>query len=575
VIGQSIGNFRIVSRLGSGGMGEVFLAEQDAIDTKVAIKVLKAEISRDTQQVQRFFNEARAVGKIKHAGTVKIFEGGFHSSGHAYLVMELLEGETLSARIERVGRMPVAHACELGRQVASILAATHAQGITHRDLKPDNIFIVADAELASGERVKVLDFGIAKLTGTLASGPATVGTMGTPTYMSPEQWGNSGDVDWRTDAYALGCVLFEMVCGRPPFTGTTFADLCASHLAATPPSVRSLAPDVPAAFDELVARLLAKKPADRGTSMASIGGELEAIARNAPASVSSVAATMLPASKQPALIVPTQLAAEAPRPLTTLGATVGQLEDAPAPPRRGRGLALAAAGVVIAGGAATIVLMARARHQRPPEPTPVSEPSPVAAPVATETHRATPQAAPTVNADPAETPSLQTLKTLGSLDEALSLNPFVSIHGVTLQRHQVTFEEIAAFLESQPDGPQPLVWDRKTAKKTPAVWMTWDAARAYCAAHGGDLPTTEQWERAADGKWGIDDGTGKLGPLQEWTSTVENGLAVVRGGHAWMAKDQLADAAKTPMLKATAASAGAHPPNAVVAGDKIGFRCTK
>src|SRR5262249_49417670 len=151
-----------VGRLGAGGMGEVFLAEQPTIDTKVAIKLLRSDISKDKDHVQRFFNEARAVGKIKHAGTVKIFEGGVHTSGRAYLIMEFLDGETLTSRIRRSGRLALGTISDLGRQVASILAATQAVGITHRDLKPDNIFIVSDTELASGERVKILDFGIAK-----------------------------------------------------------------------------------------------------------------------------------------------------------------------------------------------------------------------------------------------------------------------------------------------------------------------------------------------------------------------------------------------------------------------------
>jgi eukaryotic-like serine/threonine-protein kinase len=141
MIGTAVGNFRIVSQLGKGGMGEVWLAEQQSIKTKVAIKLLNAEISADVQHVQRFFNEAVAVSKIRHAGIVKIFDVGFLGP-QAYLVMEYLEGESLARRIMRRIRLPLAEVCELGRQIAGVLDATHAAGIIHRDLKPENVFLV-------------------------------------------------------------------------------------------------------------------------------------------------------------------------------------------------------------------------------------------------------------------------------------------------------------------------------------------------------------------------------------------------------------------------------------------------
>src|SRR5215813_4838527 len=218
VIGETIGNFKVVSRLGRGGTGEVYLAEQTSIGTKVAVKVLRPDVSSDADHVQRFFNEARAVSRIQHAGIVKIFDVGYVPSGEAYLIMEFLDGETLAKRIARDGPLPISMIADIGKQMASVLAATHGAGITHRDLKPDNVYLVADRELPRGERLKVLDFGIAKLTGTLASNsPQTIGTMGTPVYMAPEQWGDASKVDWRADLYSLGCVAYEMTAGRPPF----------------------------------------------------------------------------------------------------------------------------------------------------------------------------------------------------------------------------------------------------------------------------------------------------------------------------------------------------------------------
>jgi len=176
VIDAQIGNFRIVSQLGVGGMGEVFLGVHAAIGTKVAIKMLLPHISQNHEHVQRFFNEAIAVSKIQHAGIAKIFDVGFHAQ-RAYLVMEFLEGESLAARIRRCGKLPLGEVADIGKQIASVLDAVHKAGITHRDLKPDNIFVVPDSELPRGERVKILDFGIAKLFATESGSENTAAGM--------------------------------------------------------------------------------------------------------------------------------------------------------------------------------------------------------------------------------------------------------------------------------------------------------------------------------------------------------------------------------------------------------------
>jgi serine/threonine protein kinase len=295
VIGETFGNFRVVSRIGRGGMGEVYLAEQLSIGTRVAIKLLQADISEDKDHVQRFFNEARAVSRIQHAGIVKIFDVGFHGqTGQAYLVMEYLDGESLAQRIGR-GRLSPAQVTDVGRQIASVLEATHAAGITHRDLKPDNIFLVPDRELASRERVKVLDFGIAKLTGTLAgASPRTSGTMGTPAYMAPEQWGDSSKVDWRADLYALGCLTFEMVTGRPPFECKTFAEACAQHLTSPPPSAQAIEPSCPGELNRLLLRLLAKDPNDRPQTAQDVVHAFDAIARDVGSPIVSGPTAMSP-----------------------------------------------------------------------------------------------------------------------------------------------------------------------------------------------------------------------------------------------------------------------------------------
>lgn len=267
MIGQRIGNFTIVQKLGEGGMGEVYRAVNDTVETPVAVKMLLPQVSAHKQNVQRFFNEAVAVSKIQHSGIGKIFDVGFHESGRAYLVMEFLEGETLAAKIKRLGRLTLSEISDVGQQIASVLGAVHEAGVTHRDLKPDNIFLVRDRELISGQRVKILDFGIAKISGPTSGLTATTAAlMGTPWYMSPEQWRNSGKVDWRADAYSLGCVAFEMTTGRVPFDAETFGEICSKHLEERAPKPSTLVP-VPKVLDDLIGRLLAKAPAERPDSM--------------------------------------------------------------------------------------------------------------------------------------------------------------------------------------------------------------------------------------------------------------------------------------------------------------------
>src|SRR5262245_22890653 len=207
MLGETIKGFKITARIGHGAMGEVWMAEQQIVNTRVAIKFLLAQWSADTELVERFLNEARAVSRIKHAGIVKIHDVGFHH-GSAFLIMELLEGETLAARLAGIGRLPISHVGELGKQITSVLKATHAANIIHRDLKPENIFLVRDDEPPGGERAKILDFGIAKLGSTGVTGCGN--SMGTPGYMSPELWIDAANANVHSDAYPVGCIAFEM-----------------------------------------------------------------------------------------------------------------------------------------------------------------------------------------------------------------------------------------------------------------------------------------------------------------------------------------------------------------------------
>ena len=243
-----------------------------------AIKQLLPEMSSQRDIVERFFNEAKAAASINHPGIVEIYDVGWHSDGSAYFAMKLLEGDSLAKRLRTNGPMPPVLAATITRQVASALAAAHARGIVHRDLKPDNVILVADEEVAIGERAIILDFGIAKLFGDrpIAHKTRTGSVMGTPYYMSPEQCRGAGEVDHRTDIYALGCILYELLTGRPPFVAEGAGEILGMHQFVEPAALRSVRPDVSPELEALVMRTLAKPPERRPQSMAELATALQA-----------------------------------------------------------------------------------------------------------------------------------------------------------------------------------------------------------------------------------------------------------------------------------------------------------
>ena len=279
MIGAVIGNYQIVQKLGEGGMGVVYLGQHTLLGRRAAIKVLLPMLSARPDIVSRFFNEARAVTTISDPGIVQVFDFGYHTDGSAFIVMEFLEGEPLDRRLARLGRLPVVDALRLCRQIASSLAAAHAQHIIHRDLKPENIFLVRDGEVASGERSKILDFGIAKLSddhpGKVKT--STGALMGTPVYMSPEQCRGLAELDHRSDIYALGCVMFHLIAGRPPFEGEGMGDILAAHIREPAPTLASLMPEIAPNVDALVLHCLAKAPADRFQTMGELAAAIDQI----------------------------------------------------------------------------------------------------------------------------------------------------------------------------------------------------------------------------------------------------------------------------------------------------------
>ena len=261
---MTIGQYRVTGLIGRGGMGAVYAAKHTLLGRPAAIKVLLPELSQQQDIVTRFFNEARAATAIRHPGIIEIYDFGWTRDGAAYLVMELLEGETLARRSTRVPfHWPAVLA--IARQIAGALAAAHAKGIVHRDLKPENVFLVPDPEVPGGERIKLLDFGIAKLavdTSPTLTVTRTGAVIGTPTYMAPEQCRGVA-IDHRADLYALGCVIYELCCGRPPFRGEGAGDVLAAHIYMPAPAMSTATAEVPEAVEALVHRLLAKAPGDR------------------------------------------------------------------------------------------------------------------------------------------------------------------------------------------------------------------------------------------------------------------------------------------------------------------------
>ena len=277
-----IGQYRIIRTIGAGGMGTVFLGEHLLLGRRAAVKVLHPSLSVHKQIVDRFFTEARAMSAIQDPGIAQVFDFGYSVDGTAYIVMEYLEGEPLSARLDRLGVLPVGHALRIARQIAGSLEAAHAIGVIHRDLKPDNVFLVRDPEALGGARTKILDFGICKLgVGGDARVTQTGVMLGTPVYMSPEQCRDSATIDHRSDIYSLGAVLFHMLTGRPPFDHDSVGELIAAHLQEKPQRPGHYA-DLPETIDALVMACLAKDPDERFKSMAELQGAIDAVLLTLP-----------------------------------------------------------------------------------------------------------------------------------------------------------------------------------------------------------------------------------------------------------------------------------------------------
>ncbi|MFO0575621.1 MAG: serine/threonine-protein kinase [Polyangia bacterium] len=266
---MQFGRYHVVRMVGQGGMATVYEACDPRLNQRVAIKVLHAAMAASPDLVARFEAEARIVNGIRHPGIVLIYDLARLRDGAVYHVMEFLDGETLAQRLQRRGasRLSMEEIYRIGRQIADTLCTVHLHGIVHRDLKPDNLMLVPDALIPGGARVKILDFGLAKILNDNAK-PSSIDTQvgtgfGTVDYIAPEQILDARNTNDRADVYALGCVLFELAVGHPPFVGDNNVQILGAHLTKPAPDLSEHAAELPRQFAALVSSMLAKEPEQR------------------------------------------------------------------------------------------------------------------------------------------------------------------------------------------------------------------------------------------------------------------------------------------------------------------------
>jgi serine/threonine protein kinase len=437
---ERVHNYDIVSRIGEGGMGSVFMARHHFFERAAAIKILHPHFCSDDALVQRFLNEARAANAIRHPNIIEVIDCGLMPRSRApYLLMEFLPGENLGDRLTKVGRLALDEALQIAGQTASALAAAHDQGIVHRDLKPENLFLVPRP--SAGDLVKVLDFGIAKLRPDLAgkqikTQPGAV--VGTPRYMSPEQCLGSATIDHRTDVYSLGIILYEMLSGAPPFTQEGMGALIAAHILTEPEPLGRVNPDIPDEIAAAVMQSLKKEPKDRFQSMREFRAALGSGALTRPQAATGemnttdttsdgLAASDMVATRRSPILKPTPVSGASPGPPAPAPTSLGDPSIAGAartatpanpdegldvgPPRRRVLAGLAVAAVAIGVGIWWLARPSGPPAQPAPPPAPITArpsipaaplPAPSVAPPATASP-ATPPPAPTEVERPAPT----------------------------------------------------------------------------------------------------------------------------------------------------------------------------
>ena len=275
----TIGGYKVLATIGRGAMGQVYLAEDERLERRVAIKVMHPARASDPASRQRFIRESRATAAIEHPHVVTIHQVGEHRQGGAqsglpYIVMQCLHGDTLGTYRAKVGRVPLPEALRIGREIAEGLAAAHGRGLVHRDIKPENIILEGPTRA-----VKIIDFGLVRDIGDAdSSAHVTVegAVVGTPAYMAPERISDR-PVDARADLFGLGVMLYELLADQLPFTGTSMMAMLASIAHGSPTRLRSVAPDVPDDVSKLVMQMIAHDPADRPATAPAVADTIAAI----------------------------------------------------------------------------------------------------------------------------------------------------------------------------------------------------------------------------------------------------------------------------------------------------------
>jgi serine/threonine-protein kinase len=377
------GKYRIIRLIGEGGMGSVYEGENTRIHRRVAIKVLHSGVAETAEAVQRFEREAQAAGRIGSEHIVEVLDLGNLPSGDRYMVMEFMDGDSLSDRIRQRGRIPPAELCPLALQLLEGLGAAHTAGIIHRDLKPDNVYLLKSRS-GVANFVKLLDFGISKfnqLSGDSGFSMTRTGAvMGTPYYMAPEQAKGAKDMDHRVDLYATGVILYESVTGEVPFNADTFNELLFKIVLEEPRPVEQLVPDIDPNFAALINKAMARDPAQRFqtakdfqaalTKWAAGGGAELANALRVPSKTPNPDSTgTLPRQTPQTAQVAPMLSTGTPGSWSNTGST--EVASAPRKSKSGLWLAAATLAVLAIGGGA--LGMQHAKHASA-DPAPSADP---------------------------------------------------------------------------------------------------------------------------------------------------------------------------------------------------------
>jgi serine/threonine protein kinase len=390
VSGLVAGKYEVVRLIGRGGMGSVWEGRHVSLGTRVAIKFIDKQHAESEEARSRFVNEARAAATIETKHAIRIFDHGVTEEGRPYIVMEMLVGEALDSRLERLGQISLQDTARVLAQVCRALQRAHSAGIIHRDLKPENIFLVHASD-DDDEMAKVLDFGIAKIMGPpgtgLTSSTKTGAVLGTPYYMSPEQARGLKNLDYRSDLWSLGVIAYRCVTGRLPFEGESVGDLLVKICTSVPPQPSLTVPELPSSFDAWFFRALAREPADRFASASELG---EALAMTAGVSVHrGPASGSLLRSVDPIVAVPSAT----PQPSSPGATSAGGLAASPVPAKASRGLVFVALGMVLLGAtigvAAVIKLVSPTRAAGSPGEAATANSTATATATATGTTTAT------------------------------------------------------------------------------------------------------------------------------------------------------------------------------------------